>query len=211
MEKLFFSRECKKQSSMVLRILVVVVCSIFLLALGACSSPENSESSVDQSKPVQSSSSETSTESELSKVDDTSNSKFYFKDNILQISDAKIEIYDYKIIPVGETGNEYGKKPVIAFWYKTTNLSDKELSALITWMACFKAIQDNDPNVVNELSVGALPDDSFLESQMAKIKNGGTVECAVSYELDDMETPVILRATQGIVGDVLGEQIYEVK
>ena len=47
-----------------------------------------------------------------------------------ETEDIKIEITKTKIIPGGETGNEYGDKPVIAFWYKTTNKTDKKVSAV---------------------------------------------------------------------------------
>ena len=129
---------------------------------------------------------------------------YYFSDNVLVSEDVKIEITDYKVIPVGEPGNEYGEKPVIAFWYNTTNLSDKEIDPSSAWIAMFTAIQDNDPNAINELNMGMLPDDQFLDSQVEVIKQGGTVANAVAYELDDDVTPVTLKAT-------LGEQEYTIK
>ena len=38
------------------------------------------------------------------------------------------------------------------------------------WIMNFKAVQDNDPNMVNELSIASLPDQQFLKSQTAAIK-----------------------------------------
>lgn len=144
--------------------------------------------------------------------EDTVDSDYYFKDNILQTKDVKIEITDYKIIPVGEEGNEYGEKPVIAFWYNTTNLTGNEdVNPMSAWIAMFTCIQDNNPNAINELEVGMLPDDRFLDSQMETIKKDGTVENAMSYELDDLETPVTLKATRGVGGEDLGEQTFEIK
>lgn len=136
---------------------------------------------------------------------------YYFSDNVLVSEDVKIEITDYKVIPVGEPGNEYGEKPVIAFWYNTTNLSDKEIDPSSAWIAMFTAIQDNNPNAINELNMGMLPDDQFLDSQVEVIKQGGTVANAVAYELDDDVTPVTLKATKGIAGEELGEQEYTIK
>lgn len=137
--------------------------------------------------------------------------KYYFKDNKLSIHDYDIEITQTKVIPVGETGNEYGDKPVLAFWYKVTNKVDKGIDPNIAWMGCFEAIQDNDKNKVNKLEVGSLPDERFLESQMEEIKKGGTVENAVAYELDDLTTPVTLKASRGMMGDKLGEQTFNLK
>lgn len=135
----------------------------------------------------------------------------YFKDNVAKLEDLKINITETKVIPVGEPGNEYGEKPVFAIWYETTNLSDKDIDPTIAWSAVFTAIQDNNPNSVNELEVGSLPDDKFLDTQLETIKKDGTVANAVAYELDDLETPVTLVATQGIAGDELGRQDFEVK
>jgi hypothetical protein len=135
----------------------------------------------------------------------------YFKDNEAKLNDLKIKITETKVIQAGEKGNEYGEKPVFAIWYETTNLSDKEIDPTTGWMAVFEAVQDNNPNAVNTLEVGGLPDDQFLDSQLEIIKKDGTVKNAVAYELDDLETPVTLIATQGIGGDKLGEQTFNIK
>lgn len=141
----------------------------------------------------------------------TNNKDVYFKDNEAKLNDLKIKITETKIIQPGETGNEHGEKPVFAIWYETTNLSDKDIDPTTAWMAVFEAVQDNDPNAVNTLEVGGLPDNQFLDSQLETIKKDGTVSNAVAYELDDLETPVTLIATQGIGGDKLGEQNFDIK
>ena len=112
---------------------------------------------------------------------------------------------------MGEEGNEYGSAPVIAFWYTVTNLSGSEnVTPIGSWIAMFTAVQDNDPNLVNELEVAALPDDAYLDTQMATVKDGGTVECAMAYVLDDTTTPVVLTATRGLFGEELGSQTFEI-
>ena len=135
----------------------------------------------------------------------------YFKDNEVKLVDLKINITDTKVIQPGETGNEYGEKPLFAIWYDTTNLSDKDIDPMTAWMVVFTAVQDNNPNAINELDVGMSPDDSFLDSQSETIKQDGTVKNAVAYELDDLETPVTLIANQGILGDELGRQDFNLK
>lgn len=137
----------------------------------------------------------------------SSESVSMFKDNVLTTEDYKLEITKYKVIAPGEKGNDYGKKPVIAFWYKVTNISGKELEPDDAWISTFKAIQDNDPNSVNELNIGILPDDKFLDTQTHKIKKGGTVENAVSYELSDTKTPVLLKASDDEKD--IGEQSFK--
>ena len=83
----------------------------------------------------------------------------------------KIVITDHKILPVGAKGNEYGSKPLIAFWFEITNLSGKDLDP-DTGFLDFTAYQDNNPNRENPLDVGSLPDDRFSDTQMDQIKAG---------------------------------------
>jgi len=133
-----------------------------------------------------------------------------FKNGVLTTPEVKIVITDQKVIPVGAAGNEYGSKPVIAFWYQTTNLTDKHLDPT-TFLFLITAYQDNDPNAMNELQVAALPDDRFLETQMERIKKGGTVENAVAYELDDVTTPVDLVASDDLGASEIGKVTYTLK
>lgn len=133
-----------------------------------------------------------------------------FVDGVLSTPDVKIAITEHRGIPVGQPGNEYGSKPVIAFWYDITNVSGKSTTPL-NWMFMIKAIQDNDPNAVNTLNIGSLPDDQFLESQTQEIKQGGTVQNAVAYELDDETTPVELVASDDVGMTELGRITYNLQ
>jgi hypothetical protein len=132
-----------------------------------------------------------------------------FENGVLTTPDLKIQITRYKVIKAGQKGNEYGEKPVIAFWYKTTNLSGDDINPT-EFISRINAIQDNDPNAVNELDVGSLPDDRFLDSQFETIKKGGTVEDASAFELDDLVTPVELVATEGL-DKVIGRATYTLR
>lgn len=145
------------------------------------------------------------------KTGESKTKEVYFKDNVAKLEDLQIEITETKVIPVGDKGNEYGEKPVFAIWYETTNLSDKEIDPIIAWVATFTAIQDNNPNAINELEVGSAPDDRFLDTQLETIKKDGTVENAVAYELDNLETPVTLVANQGHMDKELGRKDFGVK
>lgn len=203
------------------RIVAVIMSALLVASLGACSSSGTSSSAPESSAPSVSttdssvsetvSSQEDSSVAESSEEDTTPTSEYYFKDNVVVTEDVQIEITDYKVIPVGEAGNEYGDAPVIAFWYSTTNRSGKEdITPMMAWIAIFSAVQDNDPNMVNELEVGMMPDDAYLDTQMAEIKPDGTVDCAISYVLDDETTPVTLTATKGVLGKELGSQNFEI-
>lgn len=157
-----------------------------------------------------SSTSSESSSSNASESTDASTSTSSFKDGVLTTPKMKIEITDHKIIPVGKKGNEYGSKPVIAFWYKTTNLGDEKVSPTDIIMV-MSAFQDTNPNAENQLNVGALPDDKFLDTQLENIKKGGTVENAIAYELDDLTTPVVLVASEDLGATEIGRVTYELK
>ena len=147
----------------------------------------------------------------IATVEKTEKVESSFSNNVIITKDYTIEITDYKVIPVGQEGNEHGDAPVIAFWYKTTNTSGKEINPTSAWIYIMSAVQDNDPNKVNKLDVASLPDSKFLDSQLATIKAGGTVENAVAYELTDTETPVELTALEGMLGPEIGSQTFELK
>jgi hypothetical protein len=144
-------------------------------------------------------------------TDSSEEASEYFKDNVLQLDDAKIEITEYKIVPAGTDGNVYGDKPVIVFYYTTTNQAETEQTATMVWSLCFEAIQDNSADVVNKLNTGVWHEDKYTDSYLTKIKPGGSIESVICYELDDDVTPVTLKATSGLLGSDLGEQEFEVK
>lgn len=131
-------------------------------------------------------------------------------DGVLTTRDVKIAITDHRIIRVGEPGNEYGTKPVLAFWYDITNVAGESVTPM-NWIYLFEAIQDNDPNAVNKLDVGGLPDDAFLDSQMQEIKVGGTIQSAIAYELDDETTPVELIASEDLGTTEIGRITYNLQ
>lgn len=145
-------------------------------------------------------------------VEETTESVNSFDGTTISTKDVTIEITDYKVLQPGE-GNNFGDVPLLAFWYDTTvheDVTDTEYDPSI-WIFITKAIQDNDPNVVNELQVGILPDEAHLDSQMQTIKPGGTLSSSISYELTDLETPVELIVENMITGEVYGTHTYDIK
>lgn len=148
-------------------------------------------------------------------TDELTQGEYYFDGTDLVTEDYKITITNHKVIQPGDNGNEYGDNPVIAFWYDTTvaeDVTDAEYNPSITWMLSFEAVQDNDPNLINKLNVGSLPDDEYLDSQLMTIKPGGTVANAVAYELTDLETPVTLTAIENLFANkTLGVYDYDIR
>lgn len=195
------------------KLLSLLLAAFMVFSLVACSSSDTPEEPEEPSGQEETPETPDDTaEEKVPEEEETEpDSEYYFADNVLVSEDVRIEITDYRVIPVGEEGNEYGDVPVIAFWYNVTNLTGNDnVTPIGSWIAMFTAIQDNDPNMVNELDVGSLPDDAYLDTQMATVKEGGTVDCAIAYELDDTTTPVTLQATRGLFGEELGEQTFEI-
>lgn len=170
------------------------------------------ETTTESSAASNNSSSNTSTSSETPEANSSgpTASDSSFVDGVLTTPELKLEITDHKVIPVGEKGNEYGSKPVIAFWYSVTNLSGDDVSPM-NWIYTLAAYQDNNPNAENQLEVAALPDDQFLETQTEKIKIGGTVDNAVAYEIDDTTTPVDLVASDDFGETEIGKVTYDLQ
>ena len=135
-----------------------------------------------------------------------------FDGTMLRGNSYSVRITSHKVINPGEEGNEYGDKPVIAFWYDTLvspdYKNDRPIDPMSSWIMNFKAVQDNDPNAINELQIASLPDKNFLQSQMSQIKPGGTVANAVAYELTDTTTPVKLTA-KDMIGTEYGSFEYK--
>lgn len=132
-----------------------------------------------------------------------------FKNNVAKTKDFKMKIKKVKVIQPGEKGNDYGKKPVIAFWYSTTNLSGKELEPN-DFITNFDVTQDGK-NATHNLDVTASPDDKYLDSQMDKIKKNGTVDNAVAYTLKDTKNPVKLNFKSILDDQVIGSKTYNLK
>lgn len=190
---------------------VSVLGAVALTACGGSGADSSDGGTVEASSTSESSgSSEGASTAPVDEAGDSTAGEASFVDGVLTTPKLKITITSHKVIPVGQKGNEYGEKPVIAFWYKTTNLTDEEVTPL-NWTFLFTAYQDNDPNAMNELQVGSLPDDRFGESQMENIKKGGTVENAMAYELDDEKTPVILEASDDLGMSKIGKMTYKLK
>lgn len=131
-----------------------------------------------------------------------------FKDGVLDVPAAKFEITDHRVVQPGEPGNEIGEKPLLVFDYDVTNKTDETLTTT-DFVVYFTAIQDNDPNKVNELDLGSYFDPETSDTQLEQIKKGGTVAGTIAYELDDLTTPVDLVASKSFSQDEIDRQTFE--
>lgn len=138
---------------------------------------------------------------------------YYFDGKTLVTDDFTIYITDVRFFEPGEGNNVYGDSPTIAFWFDITahdDIGNREVTPNGAWISTFETIQDNNPNAINKLRVGSLPDHAHLESQMQVIKPGGTISSSMSYLLDDLQTPVELIAVANMfTGEEYGSQLYK--
>lgn len=174
------------------------VCALGLAGCGVSAGSSDSEE-VDANFTVQ-------VETAAAEADKPADSSF--ENGVLTTAELEVEIVDYKVIPAGQVGNEYGDDTVLAIWYDTTNLgtSDEDISPITAFISNFEAVQDNNPNAENTLNIGMLPDKEFLDSQTRGIKPGGTVTNAFAYTLTDTTTPVELIA--GRFGPEVGRMTF---
>ena len=133
---------------------------------------------------------------------------YYFEDGVLVTPDYKIEIVGFEVVKQGANLMMSGDE--ILFTFDVTNISGADVSPSPAWISSFTAVQDNDPNVVNELDMGFYTPDEYVDVSFATLKAGGTVRSAISYTLDDAETPVVLRANRGAWSGSLGEQTFDI-
>ena len=115
--------------------------------LAACGGPSASNTGSVSSAP--------SAQSAVSQESQSASDGPSFADGVLTCEDYTIAITDYRVIQPGQEGNEYGEKPVIAFWYDTTNTgAESDLNASTAWIPVFEAVQDNDPQRGEHLECG---------------------------------------------------------
>ncbi|MBO0439718.1 DUF5067 domain-containing protein [Candidatus Enterococcus ikei] len=170
---------------------VATLCSLTLVACAGNNGSKKSEN-ISDSKKIQDST--------------------YFKKDTLKINMATLKILSTEVLPADE--NLFRKKPQLAITYEVTNNSDEPISASTIWIACMGLTQDTE-NTTNKLTIGMTPQDEkfipYTEHELDDINPKGIAKAIISYDLDDTETPVLLKATQGIAGKKLGEKTINLK
>ena len=136
----------------------------------------------------------------------------YFKDDILKIDMATIKITGFEVAPPNtEMGEE---KSTLIITYDFTNDSEEVQQPGTVWISCFNATQETDATIDN-LDVAMAPqDEKYVEMNdvsYTDVKPGATVQSVISYDINDLSKPVVLKATQGIIGEELGEKIFNLQ
>lgn len=125
-----------------------------------------------------------------------------FQNGVLDTEKFLLTIRDWKLLDEDNT---------ILFFYDVTNKADDDLTAYSAWFWSFDAFQDNDPNALKKLGIPLLLPDGYATGQEDDtIKIGGTVSAVFAYRLDDMETPVTLKA-KDLTGYTYGEETFPIR
>lgn len=200
------------------KLLIALMSITLLFALAACGGGEKKKeeglvagSDKTDNKDKETPKKDEGKKEESGKKTKENDSNIFFDGKVAQTEKVKIEIKETKVIPSGETGNEFGEKPVFAIWYEVTNLSDEETDSTKAWINVFEVIQDNPDNLVNTLNTGQIPDEAHSSTVLSKIKKGETIDSSVSFELDESDIPVTIIAVNGMLGEEIDRHDFEIK
>lgn len=200
------------------KLLIALMSITLLFALAACGDGEKKKeeglvagSDKTNHKDKETPKKDEGKKEESDKKTKENDSNIFFDGKVAQTEKVKIEIKETKVIPSGETGNEFGEKPVFAIWYEVTNLSDEETDSTKAWINVFEVIQDNPDNLVNTLNTGQIPDEAHSSTVLSKIKKGETIDSSVSFELDESDIPVTIIAVNGMLGEEIDRHDFEIK
>lgn len=200
------------------KLLIALMSITLLFALAACGDGEKKKeeglvagSDETDHKDKETPKKDEGKKEESDKKTKENDSNIFFDGKVAQTEKVKIEIKETKVIPSGETGNEFGEKPVFAIWYEVTNLSDEETDSTKAWINVFEVIQDNPDNLVNTLNTGQIPDEAHSSTVLSKIKKGETIDSSVSFELDESDIPVTIIAVNGMLGEEIDRHDFEIK
>lgn len=137
-----------------------------------------------------------------SKTESVNENKTQFKNHILVIDDAVVNIKDTFIV-----NDKNSDSKLLAFKYEVKNKTDKdEITPMNVWISSMTATQDSE-NTVNDLEVGPTPNTGNFEEwdkhSQDKIKKDKTAKGITTYTLENDED-VTLKATKGVDGKELG-------
>lgn len=118
------------------------------------------------------------------------------KTGTVDVQDIKIKILDAHYIK--EDTYDGQQQPQLAVNYEVTNHSNKDISADTAWSQIFQGEQVVDKSI-RQLDVASLPAlsqfDSVRKNMSKKVGVGQTMKAAVTYNIVDVDSPVILQAT----------------
>lgn len=118
------------------------------------------------------------------------------KANTIDVKDVKIKILDSHYLKEGTYNGQ--RQPQLVVNYEVTNHSGEAIAADTAWSQVFQGEQVIDKSLrqLEETSLPALSQyDSVRQNMAVKVGDGQTLKGAVAYNIEDVDSPVILQAT----------------
>lgn len=175
------------------KIIVALLSLTLLFVLASCGNSDSNDSTKEDSK------------------EESSTPTVYFKDDVLKLKKATIELTDGEFI----TPNTYSEQEneILMFTFNITNTSAGPLDPIEVWTESFFVTQDFENETKNgDLPIAGIIQDGQLkttgEQEMELVEPGETVQAIIAYDLLD-STPIQLIATRGgRNGEILGGKRY---
>lgn len=189
------------------KLLTLLLASSMVLSTTACGGTESGDNSKEPKNSTENVSVPKESKKETDKKEDV-----YFKDDTLKIDMATIKITGFEVAP---PNTEFGEeKSTLIITYDFTNDSDELMQPGVAWISCFEATQETE-TTVDTLDVAMMPQDekytTMNDTSYTDVKPGATVQSVISYEINDITQPVTLTAVQGVLGNKLGEKVFNLQ
>lgn len=131
-----------------------------------------------------------------------------FRKNFLQVKNFQIKITKTAVIPAGETGNEFGKKPIFALWYNIKNTSNQKVSP-VSAASVLRAYQPAKSK--KQLVAAPLPDEKLAPKNKVAIKKNQSTKGSMAWNLYDTKSPIKIHGVKAGTNQIIGEQTYSIK
>ncbi|GAA2974388.1 DUF5067 domain-containing protein [Lentilactobacillus parakefiri] len=131
-----------------------------------------------------------------------------FHKNFLQVKNFQVKITKTAVIPAGETGNEFGKKPIFALLYTIKNTSNQKISPVAT-SSVLRAYQPAQSK--KQLVAAPLPDENLAAKNKVAIKKNHSAKGSMAWNLYDTKSPIKIHGVQSGTNQTIGVQTYRIK
>lgn len=131
-----------------------------------------------------------------------------FSNNSLKVKNFQLKITKTTVIPAGETGNEFGKKPIFAIWYTIKNTSGKK----VTPVSAASVLHAYQPAKSKKRLIAApLPDEKLASSYKVSIKKNHSAKGSMAWNLYDTKSPIKIYGVKYGTNQTIGIHTYSIK
>lgn len=131
-----------------------------------------------------------------------------FRKNFLQVKNFQLKITKTAVIPAGETGNEFGKKPIFALWYTIKNTGNHKVSP-VSAASVLRAYQPAKSK--KQLVAAPLPDQDLAPKYKVAIEKNQSAKGSMAWNLYDTKSPIKIHGVKAGTNQIIGVQTYSIK